>query len=230
MIGRFGDLIAESNIEAIQAFERTNSTKICNEAIENGLCELEDIPGFFRQTIILQPPPISDTAIIISSSRLEFKVVEKDNKWHCLAATSGPWAIKLFSKSLIKSICDQTADSLKAAERTSKETEYSYIHILARLFDLVHPTHQLQAAILAYPLYSTQILKRRIQALSYDMGTGSEDSSVIDHKTTSELVRQLQHKMEKDLRCYFEIIVPYLANWRIGKTMHLAENLKPIVL
>ena len=214
-------MIAESNIEAIQAFERTNSTKICNEAIDTGLCELEDIPGFFKQTIILHPPPPSNTAILVSSSRLEFKLVEKEhiNQWHCLAATSGPWAIKLFSKSLVKSICDQTANSLKIAELTSKESEYSYIHILARLFDLVHPSHQLQAAILAYPLYATQILKRRIQALSYDLGAGSEDSSVFDHKTTSELVGQLQHKMEKDMRCYFEIVVPYLANWRAGKTM-----------
>ena len=218
IIGRFGDLIAESNIETIQAFERTNSMQICNEAIDTGICELEDIPGVFKQVILLQPPVSNNTAITISSSRLEFKVIEKkiSDEWYCLAATSGPWAIKLFSKSLIKSICDQTASSLKAVEKNAVEYEYSYLHMIARLFDLVHPSHQLQAAILAYPLYSTHILKRRIQALGYTLSSNNDDSTFFDHKAASELIKQLQEKTDKDMKCYFEIIVPYKANWRAG--------------
>lgn len=115
----------------------------------------------------------------------------------------------------MKSICDQTAISLK--DQDPNKTDISYIQILARLFDLVHPTHQLQAAILAYPHYSAQMLKRRILSLGYDMGVSNNDeTTLLDHKVTTELIRQLQRKLEKETKTYFEFIVPFKSQWRIG--------------
>ncbi len=53
IIGRFGDLIADTNLESIQNFEKTNCSKICKDAISFGFCEAEDIQGYFRQTVLL---------------------------------------------------------------------------------------------------------------------------------------------------------------------------------
>ncbi|KAJ3345005.1 hypothetical protein HDU91_007491, partial [Kappamyces sp. JEL0680] len=217
ILGRFGDLICESNIEAIQSFERSNCSKLCHDAIEAMACEVDDIAGFFKQTILLQPP--RNPALMVSPTRLEFKLDGKNSsmKWHCVTSTSGPWAIKLYSKALVRSICEQTLVGLKLQETLpTKDADFSYVNILARLFDLVHPTHQLQAAILAYPMYGAQILKRRILSLSYDIGGANEENVVLDHRLTMDLARQMQKKLEKEMRPYFEVIVPYKTSWRIG--------------
>ncbi len=217
IIGRFGDLIAESNLEAIQSFERYNCSKLCHDAIGAGICDFEDIPGFFKQTILLQRR--RNPNIYMANTRLEFKINSKlpTMKWYSVFATSGPWAIKLYAKSLVRTVIEQTLISLKQKESTAKDFDFSFVHILARLFDLVHPTHQLQAAVLAYPLYGAQILKRRVLSLSYDLGGGNEDNITLDHKITTELVKQLQKKLDKEMKAYFEVIVPFKAKWRVGR-------------
>ena len=52
MIGRFGELISDSNMEVIQTFERNNLAKLCKEAITSGLCDHDDVPGFFNNKVI----------------------------------------------------------------------------------------------------------------------------------------------------------------------------------
>lgn len=44
-------MIAESNLEGIQSFEKLNCSRICKDAISFGYCEVEDIPGYFRQIV-----------------------------------------------------------------------------------------------------------------------------------------------------------------------------------
>ena len=51
MIGRLGDLIADSTLESIQSFEKSNWTRLCKAAIYSGLCEPDDIPGFFNNKV-----------------------------------------------------------------------------------------------------------------------------------------------------------------------------------
>lgn len=210
-------MIADSNLEAIQSFERRNCSKLCSDAIIAGKCDSGDIAGFFKQTVILSIP-YDNTSLTVSQSRLEFKISNRkeEKEWSCVYATSGPWAAKLHAKSLTKAICDQNMNSLKLKDIATKDTEFTYIHVLARLFDLVHPSHQLQAAVLAYPLYGVQILKRRILALQYEIGGGNDENTFLDHKLTTDLVRQLQKKLEREMRAYYEFIVPYRANWRVG--------------
>lgn len=45
MIGRFGDLVSESCLESVQAFEKHNLAKLLKDAIHSGQCEAEDIAG-----------------------------------------------------------------------------------------------------------------------------------------------------------------------------------------
>ncbi|KAJ3321197.1 hypothetical protein HDV06_004540 [Boothiomyces sp. JEL0866] len=156
IMGRLGDLIAESNLEAIQSFERSNWARLCKDAIAAGICDKDDIEGYFN------------------------------------------YGLKLNQDS------------------ANKDSEFSYIHIIARLMDLYHPSHQLQASVLAYPLYGTQILKRRIFSLGYNLGATNEDLAVLDFKTVSDLVKQVNTRLEAEMSVYFEFCVPFKANWRAG--------------
>ncbi|KAJ3272756.1 hypothetical protein HDV01_005284 [Terramyces sp. JEL0728] len=207
IIGRLGDLIAESNLEAIQSFERSNWARLCNHAIAAGLCEKDDIEGDNR-------------AIQISASRYEFRLIspkDVEAEWNCAFATSGPWGVKLYAKSLVRDVVVQTMSQLKMKQDSpAKDTDFSYIHIIARLIDLYHPSHQLQASVLAYPLYGTQILKRRISSLGYNFGGANEDLAVLDFKTVSDIVKQINTRLETEMSVYFEFSVPFRANWRAG--------------
>jgi hypothetical protein len=213
IIGRFGDLIADSSLDAIQSFEKSNSNRICKDAISFGFCEQEDIQGYYRQVVqLMSSIPRKD--LKFHGNRLEFHVTAVDEMYHCCYATSGPWAVKLYSKSLVRSLVEETMNSLKAI--AGRETEYSYVPILARLVDMIHPTHQLQAAVLAYPLFGAQILKRRVVALGYEMGNMNEENAPVDYKYCLELVRLLQRKQEQEMRTYFEFTTPGKAEWIVG--------------
>ncbi|KAI8899147.1 hypothetical protein BC833DRAFT_587015 [Globomyces pollinis-pini] len=213
-IGRFGDIIANNNLESIQGFERYNWARLCKDAINFGMCELEDIPGFFNQ-VCLQSPR-NNSHVMISPSRLEFKVMDKNPEYHCVSATSGAWANKLYAKALIKDIMDQSLEQLMEKDGPNRDTDYTYAQFLAKVVDVLHPTHQLQASVLAFPLYGPQILKRRILQLGYDMSGTSEETSQLDYKFTMDVMKQMCRKVDKDMKCYYEFSVPLKANWRAG--------------
>ncbi|KAJ2999525.1 hypothetical protein HDV02_002672 [Globomyces sp. JEL0801] len=214
-IGRFGDIIANNNLESIQGFERYNWARLCKDAINFGMCELEDIPGFFNQ-VCLQSPR-NNSHVMISPSRLEFKVMDKNPEYHCVSATSGAWANKLYAKALIKDIMDQSLEQLMEKDGPNRDTDYTYAQFLAKVVDVLHPTHQLQASVLAFPLYGPQILKRRILQLGYDMSGTSEETSQLDFKFTMDVMKQMCRKVDKDMKCYYEFSVPLKANWRAGQ-------------
>lgn len=195
-----------NNIEAIQAFERSNSTKSCRDATSAGFCKFDDIPGYFGHSILLIG------ASNMSSNRLEFRC-SHGQSWTCATASSGLIAAKLYSRCLVKNIVEQTQTSLQESG-----LDQSYIHTLARLVDLVHPTHQLQASILANPTFGAQLLKKRILELSYDLGGGSEESSFVDHNFATDILRQLLRRLEREVRAYFEFSVTSNSRWRVGCT------------
>jgi hypothetical protein len=153
--------------------------------------------------------------IKLGVARLEFQCVVVDDQWHCVFATAGPWSVRLLSKSLIRSLIDETFFNLKKKDVTQKDIDFNYVPILARLVDLIHPTHQLQATVLAYPLFATNILKRRLVSLGYELGN-QEDGFQVDYKFSLDLVRQLQRKAERDMRAYYEFSVPVKAEWIVG--------------
>ncbi|KAJ3256253.1 hypothetical protein HK103_005616 [Boothiomyces macroporosus] len=219
IIGRLGDLIADSNLEAIQSFERSNWARLCKDAIAAGICDTDDIEGYFNHGIFLLPPK-DNKVVFISSNRSEFRVISNKNvepEWNCVFATSGPWGVKLYARSLVRDVVVQTMNQLgQNQDSATKDTDYTYIHIIARLIDLYYPSHQLQASVLAYPLYGSQILKRRISSLGFNLGTTNEDLAVLDFKTVSDLVRQINTRLESEMSVYYEFTVPFKANWRAG--------------
>lgn len=102
-------------------------------------------------------------------------------------------------------------------KNVSKEAEYSYLHAICRIIDFIHPTHALQANVLAYPLYSNQILKRKLVSLGYDTLSSPEDPTFsLDNRVAMEIMRQVEKRLEKEVRCYFEFIVPVHSFWRVG--------------
>jgi hypothetical protein len=136
------------------------------------------------------------------------------NKWLCVYNTCGPCALKLYSKGIHKDVVQSTLAQLKLVP---KEFDCSYIHTISRLIDFIHQTHSLQSNILSYPLYSNQLLKRKLVSLGYDTLSPPEDPTfTIDNKTAIEIIRQLDKRLEKDTRAYFEFTVSANANWRIG--------------
>jgi hypothetical protein len=86
--------------------------------------------------------------------------------------------------------------------------------------DLAHPTHQLQASVLAYPLNAAQVLKRRLVALGYDISPSGEDNSPIDAKFSIDILRQIVWRLHGEHRFYFEITFPERAVWRAGMISH----------
>lgn len=98
----------------------------------------------------------------------------------------------------------------------AKESEYSYVSMLARLIDLLNPTHQFQATVLAYPLFGLQLLKRRLLSLDYDLGTNTDETFNLDNKTAVGIIKQMLKRLESDMRAYYEFSVPYKTTWTIG--------------
>ncbi|KAI8914438.1 hypothetical protein EDD86DRAFT_186711 [Gorgonomyces haynaldii] len=220
MLGRLGDLISESSLESIQQFEKNNWAKLCKDVIEANTCELEDIPGYFGQKVLLKPPIHLDE-LKMSTNRTDFYLGSEEaeidpQKWYCVYASQGPWTSKQYAKPMYKEFVMQTLEQVK---QISKEGEFSYIHCISRLLDLIHPSHQLPANILAYPLYSAMILKRRLIQLQYDLGSQNDEQAsnfVLDHKLALDILRQIERRLDKDLRAYFEFLVPSKAIWRVG--------------
>ncbi|KAH9253017.1 hypothetical protein BASA81_009022 [Batrachochytrium salamandrivorans] len=227
MIGRFGELVSGSSLEAIQSFDRGNWVKLCKEAISSGLCDHDDVPGFFSNKITISTINI-DPQIHIFPNRLEFQILEANatlknlERWYTVYGTCGPWAIKLYSKPLVH---DLVIQALEQVMHISKNADsYSYINILARTLELVHPTHQLQATVLAFPLYGIQILKRRILSLGYYLGNTNEESMVLDHKLIIDILKQIHLRLEKEHRYYFEWTVSPKTKWRIDNNTYPGKD------
>jgi SPRY domain len=151
-------------------------------------------------------------------NRLDIQLVSEDvddeGKWYSVYNTCGPWALKLYSKPLQRDLVQTTLEQMK---QVSKDIEYSYLSIICRILDCVHPSHTLQANVLAYPFYSNQILKRRLVLLGYDTLSPSEESLfVLDNKTAIDILRQVDKRLEKEVHAYFEFAVPYNTTWRVG--------------
>nr|KAJ3421640.1 hypothetical protein HK105_002847 [Polyrhizophydium stewartii] len=205
----------DSTLEAIQSFERSNWAQLCKEAISSGICDYDDV-----SLVSVKTP---GSRINVFQSRLEFQIDDvlenssesKDlERWFTVYATSGPWAVKLYSKPLVTEVVNQGLEQIR---HLHKDTDtFSYVHILSRMVDMVHPTHQLQATVLAYPLYGVQILKRRVAALGYDLGNANEDSVLLDHKLAADILRQIHKRLEKEQRFYFEWTSPPRTKWRVG--------------
>lgn len=223
VVCKFGDMIADASAEGIHLFEKANTSRLCKDAIKSGLCEEDDIPGFFAKKILLLPPRLQSHAIL-SMNRLEthLSMTALPGEWNCIYASQGPSARRLVGKQLATTIIKRNYEHL--SEKVSTPENYSYNCMLARAIDLVHPTHQLQAAVLAFPHNAGTVLKRRLVALGYDTSTGTstanEDvgggSGAADYLFAKYVLKQLVECLLRQQRFYFEFQVPEKASWRVG--------------
>lgn len=123
--------------------------------------------------------------------------------------------VKLYSRPLVKELVTQAYNQIKHLN-VENET-FSYVHLLARLLDLAYPTHQLHASVLAFPLYGAQIVKKRIAALGYEIGSSNiEESSHLEYKIVVDVLRQMCHKLEKEHRFYLEWTTFPTVKWIVG--------------
>ncbi|KAJ3300337.1 hypothetical protein HK104_001755 [Borealophlyctis nickersoniae] len=229
MICRFGDTIGDSTLEALQAFEKNNWARLCRDGIQWGLVGADDIPTYFLRKIYLVAPRVR-TGFKISANRLEMTLgadtkdlfADMQNppptppEWECAYATAGPWLNRLMARPTVCELVLRTLAQLESQVSSPVADELSYVHLLARVIDAVHPTHQLQASVLAYPLSGVSILKRRLISLGYNVGPGGEESTTLDAKTAVSIVKEISMRLETEHRFYFEFSAPDKTPWRVG--------------
>ncbi|KND01565.1 uncharacterized protein SPPG_03365 [Spizellomyces punctatus DAOM BR117] len=231
VVCRFGDVIAESTLEALQSFERFNWVRLCKDKIAGEVCNDDDIPSYFLRQMFLAAP-IVPTAVIVHPNRLELHLSRLTSSeagvrrqpadelradWGCVYATAGVWKVRLMARPTAREMVKQTQDQILTYRGQSEK--YSFVQLLARLVDAVHPSHQLPAAVLAYPLYGVSVLKRRLAALGYDVGVGGEDSSILDTRTALSYIAQINYRLQREHRFYFEFSTPDKTAWRVGLSM-----------
>ncbi|KAI9006126.1 hypothetical protein BC832DRAFT_470038 [Gaertneriomyces semiglobifer] len=236
VISRFGDLIAESTLESVQAFERANLARLCRDAVLGNLCLEEDIPSYFLRQIFLASPLIR-TDVITHPNRLEVHLSQSSinegaeettaaaprPEWGCIYATAGLWRARLMGRPTVKDIVKQTQDQILLHQSDEDKT---FVQLLSRLVDAVHPSHGLTATILAYPAFAASILKRRLTSLGYEVPPGpNDDPNTIEGRTALTIVAQLGYRLQKEHEFYFEFATPHKTAWRVGFTT--ASGIQP---
>ena len=147
----------------------------------------------------------------------DIRYAAPNQKWATAYASEGVWSARCLSKQLVRDIVIQTLQQVKLNQDNGKS--FSYLHSLARIFDLVHPTQNVQSAIMAYPINAISILKKRLASFGYH-SMPNEDPNVLDNIQTAEYIRQINRKLDKEMRAYFEFTVPHRVAWRIGFSIH----------
>lgn len=132
----------------MKSFALSSTSHQARVGISWEVMEIDDIPAFLENKIALIKPKKS-AKLKISQNRLEVEldvnlksVPESERTWTSLYGTNGIWKARLLAKPLVRSLCKQAMDQL--AEDTSNR---SCLVTLARIVDLVHPSHTLQAQV-----------------------------------------------------------------------------------
>ena len=164
--------------------------------------------------------PISSQQVLVSPSRLDVELTNltaetPKDMWAGTIANASLWAVRLFSKPIVRDVVIETYSRLRLAQ----DDRFSYVQTLARIIDLAHSGQKLQTLVMAYPNHAVPLLKKRILALGYSLGTTAEDSMTLDLSTTLDIVKQVNKKLEKDHRFYFEFSAPHKVPWRVGFTL-----------
>lgn len=140
-----------------------------------------------------------------------------NQKWASVYASEGVWAFRLFSKPLVRDIVLQIYTQLRRNADT--QDQYSYVHSLARIIDLVHPSQKIQTAVMAYPINAVPTLRKRLANLGYNIGPSGEESMYLDASMAIDYVKQINKRLDKEHRFYFEFAVQHRISWRVGFTM-----------
>ncbi|KNE73311.1 hypothetical protein AMAG_17479 [Allomyces macrogynus ATCC 38327] len=161
--------------------------------------------------------------------------------WATVFATRGLTRGLLGSRPVLLNLLYSALRTAQAA-RAAGDTTTSFLHVLARALDLLHPGHHVLADAIAYPLYAQGVLKHALTALGYDAclaappnpGLASPASHYVDNsimgspgpaiavssaQTAVKVLSQLVDAIERQCRVHFQFSIPKGATataWRAG--------------
>ncbi|KAI9224109.1 hypothetical protein BC828DRAFT_374299 [Blastocladiella britannica] len=164
-----GDMISTTTQDLIQATERNNAVTLLKDGIAWDLTTSDDTPGVISKRIFLLPIQATYPYAYTHPSRLDFGVrADPDSQWYCVRAARGLMRAHSYSRPLEYELVMQ---ALRTAERArdSGDTATSFLQLVARTVDLVHPGQNVLADVLAYPMYAAGVLRRKLGALGYDV-------------------------------------------------------------
>ncbi|TPX34508.1 hypothetical protein SmJEL517_g02865 [Synchytrium microbalum] len=118
----------------------------------------------------------------------------------------------LFTNISMKSLILDTIGDLYIPQ----EEVSSYL-LLARILDLAHGGHGLQASLLLNPKDVVGILRKKLSTLGYEVPELSDDErGKGDRLDVFMIVEQVQTRLLSDMRMYFEFTVPATTEWCVG--------------
>lgn len=196
--------------------------------------------SYFQPKIFLLSPPIQNSPILVHDNRLGFQLQQvstagkknakpRHGMWNQVYATCGFSGVKVMRQRGILDMLLKTLDYIRTEmERINSEAlttgvskfkQLSFVHLLARVLDVTHPSHQLQSTILMTPSMGTAILKRRLVMLDYKVNTPDEawEELEVDHVFTERVFDKMIKKFANEQRFYWEFSVTNGCTWRIGK-------------
>lgn len=166
-----------------------------------------------------------DSAATQSESKVQTSF---NNGWYSLFGSIGIWYARIMSKQLLRDIAGQAQDQLmNLCINTDQMQKLSVIHLLARILDVVHPSHQLQSAILSSSTetQATNLLKKRISALGYSLMVKDTKATAILEENNCHpefglfIVNQIVSRLNKDMKICFEF-TSNGCEWRVGKQIN----------
>ncbi|KAJ3203755.1 hypothetical protein HDU82_006320 [Entophlyctis luteolus] len=213
MICRLGDLVSANTLEAIQLFEQSSAVRLTCDAVCWNLCEPEDLPAYLDKKVAIRQPKLPCT-LLLKPSRVEVKLQSgaSANSWGCAYGTHGPSASHHCGKKMQTEMTAQALEQLlsfvesrREAPSTPNSPTPSFLCILAKIMDAVHPTHSLQTSVLAYPAYANTLLKKRLLSLGYSIAPFTEETGQIDSAFAISVLKQICNNLLRDQRFYFEV-------------------------
>ncbi|ORZ33671.1 hypothetical protein BCR44DRAFT_1195279 [Catenaria anguillulae PL171] len=236
-----GELVAQTTLDLIHTTERNNNVTHIKDGIAWGLVENDDVVGVLSRKIFLLPPKPA-TLLLTYSNRLDFALTAEGQSslsWGCIRATRGLLRAHALSKPIA---LDLVLSALHTAERArdSGDMQTSFLHLISRTLDLVHPGHHVLADVLSYPLYSAGVLRHKLTALGYGADVLAEASGIVGGGPLGELnasagaaaggsmgnigsaasavavLTAIARPLRRACRWYIEFTVPVSVAWRVG--------------
>ncbi|KAJ3371668.1 hypothetical protein GGF31_002647 [Allomyces arbusculus] len=280
---RLGDLISVTASDLLLAVDRARSVSLVRDGIAWGLLSQDDVPGVLSRRVFLRAPPPT-CPIQVSTSRLAMVLADPSSEpasrgpsspepssdahsppqsptqstarppgWATVFATRGFTRGLLGSRPVLLNLLHSALRTAQAA-RAAGDTTTSFLHVMARALDLLHPGHHVLADAIAYPLYAQGVLKHALTALGYDaclaappnpglaspashyvddsiMGGPGPSVAVSSAQTAMKVLSQMADAVERQCRVYFEFSVPEGATataWRVGVAVAPATGAGPI--
>ncbi|KAI9190216.1 hypothetical protein H9P43_001649 [Blastocladiella emersonii ATCC 22665] len=235
-----GDLISRTTLDLVNATERNNCVTYLKDGIAWGFVGNDDVTGILSRKVFLVGANDSEV-VFLHSSRLDFGL--QPNRpdplaWGCVRATRGALRAHAFSRPIELELVQSALRTVEQARDTG-DTTTSFMHLLARTADLVHPGHFVLADVIAYPLYAQGVLRHKLLALGYDVQedaaaaaatangqapaaagvTGATTNAASNPRSATfaaNVLYAMARKLQHTCRFYFEFTVRERTAWRVG--------------